>query len=522
MFANPTPLERRASTGDRASSRRRSVQVEDDPILAPEYTHQTPDISKAAKVLGVNPAKLSRSKSERKPRSRDIVDEDVFMTGADNDPASIDRTRDRKRKPKSKFEEDPAMVDPGRPLDNAGQFGHKRSDSGAKKLASGIGGVFGGLLSKTRSDSKRRNTYLTDDENARGLRRDDPRVRRGERVPSGGEADIEAVMAGVEGDEEREARRAARRARRAEREAADRAAGDVPRDAPRDAPRDIPRERDAPRAKDEDKEARRERRRKREEEIMEARRQEEREARRAARREQKAREDSDRLAEEAKEAERAERRRARRAEREREARADAAVDDAARMRKPDRRKSHADVPDEEEERRRRREERRAQRAAEEANARRRKSVPAGDKHSRDAEPRYMPAEGRVYRDSRKEREKPSWVHSGMDSWVNDHSDAPPPPEDAPITEAPMVEDTLADEDARRRLRRTRRQAQYIDEEDERRRRHEIRRREREREAMRSSEGSQPENQSRNEAMYTDPVPVPVAPAKGSWWRKFTG
>lgn len=498
------------------------------------------------------------SKSQANDTHADVTeDDDIVMVGADDDPTAAEKNREHKRKPKvifdklptdspaaaepvsfgiqepsrtprkriplarethanarkleqSKNEDDIVMVDGDGPSENVGQAGLKRSDSSAKKITAGLGGMFGGLLSKSRPEPKRRSTYLTDDEGARGLRREDRKVQREGRTPSGGDAnsadgpitDADVMMTAAGADEDREARRAARRARRAEREAADKAAEEAQRE----------------------KEARRERRRKREEEAMEARRQEEKEARRAARREQRAKEEADRQDEEAREAERAERRRARREQREREARMDTEGEDAARARKSDRRRSQADAPEDDEERRQRREERRALRAAEAAKADRRKSAPVMDKYSRDAVPRYMPAEGRVYKDreSRHRKEKGAWPHSGTDSWVKDHSDAPPPPEDGPVADAPLGEDTTADEDARRRLRRTRHGAEYDEEEEQRRRNRRARRREREGETVRSSEGSQPENRSRRDSGFVDTSRPPSVQGRGGWWKKITG
>ena len=186
----------------------------------------------------------------------------------------------------AKQDDDIVMVDAGGPSESL-----KRSDSVAKKA--GLGGMFGGLLSKSRPDNKRRSTALTDDEGLRGLRREERKVKRPAKDRADTDVDRDVTMSGATTEEDQEARREARRARRAEKEAAEEAAED------------------ARRAKDEEK---RERRRKQEEEA-EARRQEEKEARRTARREQKAQEEAERQAAEAKEVERTERRRARKGER---------------------------------------------------------------------------------------------------------------------------------------------------------------------------------------------------------------
>lgn len=189
MFANPPPLERRASTGGKSSSRRRSLQVDDSGLISPPPEDGPPVSSKAAKLLGINQGKLSRSKSERTRRTRDVTeDDDIVMVGADDDPTAAEKNREHKRKPKSKNEDDIVMVDGDGPSENVGQAGLKRSDSSAKKITAGLGGMFGGLLSKSRPEPKRRSTYLTDDEGARGLRREDRKVQREGRTPSGGDA----------------------------------------------------------------------------------------------------------------------------------------------------------------------------------------------------------------------------------------------------------------------------------------------------------------------------------------------
>jgi hypothetical protein len=400
----------------------------------------------------------------------------------------------------AKQEDDIVMVDAGGPSEKPGL---KRSDSSAKRA--GIGGMFGGLLSKSRPDNKRRNTALTDDE-GRSLRREDRKIKRPANERSeGNDVDRNVTMSGGAAEEDQEARREARRARRAEREAAEKAAED------------------ARRAKDEE---RRERRRKQEEE-MEARRQEEKEARRAARREQRAREDAEREAAAAKEAERAERRRARRAEREATQTdgEEPVTDDPGRLKRPDRRKSHMD---DDEERRQRHEQRRRNGLSEAPRTSRRMSAPVVDSYfdprngskSRNAGPEFLPADGPVYKDSRRKKEKAGWPHSGTDSWVKDHSDAPPPPEDAPPADDP-ADDPTADENARRNLRKTRRHSKYDDgagDQEERRRRRESRRREKE--VVRSSEGSQGDDRrsSRRDSVYINASRAPSA--QGGLFSRF--
>jgi hypothetical protein len=401
----------------------------------------------------------------------------------------------------AKADDDIVMVDAGGPSENIG--GLKRSDSSAKRAS--LGGVFGGLLSKSRPEPKRRSVALTDDEATRGLRREDRKIKRTAREAS---EPRDVTMSGGATEEDQEARREARRVRRAEREAAEKAADE------------------ARRARDEE---RRDRRRKQEEEA-EAKLQEEKDARRAARREARAREEeADRKAVEAKEQERAERRRARRAEK--EAQLDADQQDAdARAKKSERRRSYMEGPtDEEEDRRRRREERRRTSNDPTSKTSRRKSAPVVDDYY---EPRsgrkseYLPAEGPVYKSSKK---KPAWPHSGTDSWVQDHSDAPPPPDDAPPVEDEPVDDPIADENARRELKKARRRSKYDEVEDrddreERRRRKESRRAEREARdggaRVRSSEGSQGDGQrsSYRDSGYIAPSREPSA--QGGLFSRF--
>lgn len=501
MFGAAPPLsrsksvtERRSSTSGKTSSRRPSI-AEGTGLMSPP-----PEMSsKAARMLGVTPGKLARSKSEKQSKSRgmfslsplraDIAngiqdvddDDDIIMV----DAASPDKSsRDRKKKSKvlsdpifkpppavpmppgddnlpirkkrtstmnsianarilkqTKQEDDIVMVDAGGPSDAPGL---KRTDSIAKKA--GLGGMFGGLLSKSRPDNKRRSTALTDDEGARGLRREDRKIKRAAKDrPENDDADRDITMSGGAAEEDQDARREARRARKAQKEADERAVDE------------------ARRARDEE---RREKRRRQEEEA-EAKLREEKEARRAARREQRARDEEERLAneaKEAKEAERTERRRARRAERETHTDGEPLTEDPHRIRKSDRRKSYMDKPtDDDQDRKRRREERHI-RSSETPKTSRRKSAPIVDgyfdpRNGSKREPEFLPAEGPVYKDSR--RKKAGWPHSGTDSWVADHSDAPPPPPDDTPMDMNPVDDT-ADENARRALRKTRQQSRYGD------------------------------------------------------------
>ena len=398
----------------------------------------------------------------------------------------------------AKHDDDVVMVDAGGPSETP-----RRSESIAKKA--GLGGMFGGLLSKARPDTKR---HATEDDAARALRHEQRRMRRSATDPNEPrEVDPDVTMSGAAADEDQEARRAARRAKRAEREAVEKAADE------------------ARRAKDEE---RRERRRKHEEEA-EGRRQEEKDARRAARREAKAREDEEREPGGSKEAERAERRKSRRAERDGPQTDGEGFADESRPSKSDRRKSHMDTPGDDEERRRRHEERRAKRGVETPKASRRKSAPIVDSYFdprnggklRDAE--YLPADGPVYKHSSRKGRKEGWPHSGTDSWVKDHSEAPPPPE-GEIIDVELVEDPVADENERRRLRKTRRHPKDeggAEDPDERRRRRESKRRD----TIRSSEGSQGDaiRPSRRDSAYVDNSRAPSA-AGGlfSRFKKMTG
>uniref|UniRef100_L2G4I0 Uncharacterized protein n=1 Tax=Colletotrichum fructicola (strain Nara gc5) TaxID=1213859 RepID=L2G4I0_COLFN len=165
--------------------------------------------------------------------------------------------------------------------------------------------------------------------------------------------------------------------------------------------------------------------------------------------------------------------------------------------------------DEDEARRIRREERRAARAAAETGeevrhrgSRRRSTRESGDEGLASSRHRYR----------RDEEMKPAWPHSGTSSWVKEHTDAGPPPEDGGQAEAiPMTEDEMRRE-RRERRRRARYEEGTADEADDRRRK--ARREERERRyAGGGSEGS---DERRRQAMFSDATP------RSSWWRKWTG
>ena len=464
---------------DLAADRRTGLDDEDDIVM----------------VDGDDLTSPEKSTRDRKGKPKVIADPSFKAPPAvPMPPGDYDLPERRKRMPptkdmnansrlskQTKQDDDIVMVDAGGPSENPGL---KRSDSSAKKP--GLSGMFGGLLAKSRPDNKRRSTALTDDEGARGLRREDRKIKRAATDRS--QPDIDVTMSGGAAEEDQEAKREARRARRAEREAAEKTADE------------------ARRIKDEE---RRERRRKQEEEA-EAKLREEKESRRAARREQKAREEEDRLAAEVKDAARTERRRARRAERDVQTDGEPMTEDPVRLKKSDRRKSHMDGPvEDDEDRRRRREERHRMRSSDAPRTSRRKSAPVVNDYfdSRNGSkkaPEYLPADGPVYKNAKSK--KVGWPHSGTDSWVQDHSDAPPPPDDTPAVEPTPAEDPIADENARRELRKTRRHSKYddgADDQDERRRRKESRRAEKEN--VKSSEGSQGDGRrsSRRESAYID-------------------
>ncbi|KIN04084.1 hypothetical protein OIDMADRAFT_18177 [Oidiodendron maius Zn] len=177
--------------------------------------------------------------------------------------------------------------------------------------------------------------------------------------------------------------------------------------------------------------------------------------------------------------------------------------------------------DEDEDRRRRREERhRTSYEAPQKTSRRKSEAVADSYHeSRSGKKsEYLPAEGPVYKSSSKK--KAAWPHSGTDSWVQEHSDAPPPPEDAPPVDDEPVSDPIADEDARRELKKARRRSKYddVDDREERRRRREPRRVERE--GKRSSEGSQGEGRrsSYRDSGYIAPSREPSA--QGGLFSRF--
>lgn len=396
-------------------------------------------------------------------------------------------------------DDDIVMVDAGGPSENHQPPSFKKSESRAKKA--GLGGMLGGFLSKARPDATRkRSTAQTDDE-GRGLRREGRKVKRAR--DAGTDGDMDATMVGAATDDDQEARRATRRARRAEREAAETAAED------------------ARKANDE-----RSTRRRKREGGDEIRRQEDREARRAARREARAVEEAARIAED----ERAERRRARRAEKEAAA---AQVNDLLspnreKRHKSERRRSTMDAATTDDDRR----DRRRHRTSETPRSSRRRVTEPDIKDyfdprnssRRKGNDDVIPADGDVYRSSTKHKTKrPGWPHSGTDSWVKDHSDAPPPPEDEGGPSVQAVDDTEADEETRRKLRKTRRTSRYEDdpnEDAERRRRRESRKAEKEQ--VRSMESGSQGRTSRRDSGFVEQVLPRATSTAGGWWSKIKG
>lgn len=168
---------------------------------------------------------------------------------------------------------------------------------------------------------------------------------------------------------------------------------------------------------------------------------------------------------------------------------------------------HVEGSDDEEERRRRREARRAEKAN------RSRPVPTDNYvYPRERSSRHTD-------DERAKKRTPTWPHSGTSSWVKEHSDAGPPPEDGLTTDAPPATD---DEEARRAARRAarRRERERYDEanreyEDDQRRRR-ARREERERRERRVGGSDGSGEKAQREQLFMDATP------RSSWWKKLTG
>lgn len=488
VFASTPPISRSISTREKRhkegkSSRRTSIDVNNGMISPPP--EEMPEInSKAAKILGIGEGMgIDRSISSRKKSSRPIEDDDIVMVGAnDAGPSPEKSSRRRPSKVSSSKsiksimmlhadnvlkqsyarDDDIVMVDAA---DATPTPGLRRSNT-TGSARKGLGSLFGGILSTPRTEARRRNTYHTD----------------GEDAGAATEADVEAV-------------KAARRARRVEREVTERSKS----------------------------ETRREKRR-RQEEAAEAQRQAEKEARRVERRAARAREEEERRTTEEKDAAREERRRQKRAEREKEREAleiggedaDAEARRAARRERRKARTGESDLENDED-RRRRRAERRAARDAEGKSLPRRRTEPVEDdfvyprperisrRHTDDME-----------RGSRESAaEAPTWPHSGLSSWVKDHSDAGPPPEDGGMTTEAVDDENGGDEDAARRERRRRRRYGDTDVEgsgDRERRRK--RREER-------SDGSDERRRERKGSLFVDGPGARGSGGIGGFWKKLT-
>ena len=380
-------------------------------------------------------------RDRREHKSRRNKRDSAYMSGAlgNEDAVMVDAPRDEMRV--TSGPDDIAFVD--RPS------AMRRTDS--IKKGGIIGGILGAFAGKPNMERRQSRAYESDydasrrkrssayeEDPSKRLRREDRRLHRsqrsadGEGYPDGGPDDAEDPAA-------REARRAERRERR------ERYLAEDPERAARHEARRAEHHRLA--QEDEDRRRREERRA----------RHAEREARRP---------DEDRLAqdEEAKNEERRERRRQRDQMR---------MDEDAARPKAERRRSHA--PEDDESRRARHEERRMRHSMAEA---------SGDKerprHSRRRSERPAPVEG--YFD-RRNGEHPSYgdgapddadgapfMKTGKDkaaSWVHSVSDAPPPPIEATIIDAPVhyatdyAPDPMMDEDlTARELRHSRRKANH--------------------------------------------------------------
>jgi hypothetical protein len=371
----------------------------------------------------------------------------------------------------------------------------KRSQSVGK--SSRFSGLFSRLQSATKPESsrpenRRRSTFATTD---------DEGVARSHKA----EEDVTVT------DGEAEKRREARRARRAERDASNKAADD------------------AQRAKEEN---RREKRRKQDDDN-DARRQEERDARRAERRTQKLRDEADRQDADERDAGRSERKKLRK---ERDADGETPTRPSSRNerrksglldgdRDRTRERASSRDRDDDQERRRRREAKRAARDAEAA------EPGIKERLTRRLSKRRDDGNGGGYvypREKSRGASKKAWPHSGgTDSWVKEHSDAPPPPEDGegvPDADGHRTEGEADDEEAARRKRRAaRRRSMYdapepADDDAQRRRRARERERERERDrdARTASDGSD-DRKHRHGSVFGE-----GATPRSSWWKKIAG
>jgi hypothetical protein len=481
--AAPPPPSRSKSTRQPSSrdaprpSRRHSTAVDDNGMISPppEDSGANNVAAKAAKVMGfTGRSGTLKEKKRRVPDPYAIDSDDMVMVDApnvDEPPRERREHKTRRNKRDSAYmsgalgNEEPVMVDAPRdearvtsgPDDIAfvdRPSAMKRGDSIRKGgLIGGILGAFAGA-GKANAEKRQSRAYESDydasrrkrgpaydDDPSKRLRREDRRLHRsqrsadGETYPDGGMTDAEDPAA-------REARRAERRERR-ERILAE----DPERAARHEARRRAERERLA--QEDEDQ-----------------RRRDERRARHAERDSRRPEDDRHAQDDEARNEERRERRRQREQQR---------MDEEAAAARPrtERRRSHA--PEDDEARRARHEERRMRHSMAEAAAEKERP-----RHSRRRSERPAPVEG--YFDRRNGEQDgaplpyddadgapPFAVKTGKDktaSWVHSISDAPPPPIEATIIDAPVhfaADNTpdamMMDEDlTARELRHSRRKA----------------------------------------------------------------
>lgn len=429
------------SSDRRNNSHRHSLQ-EVGGLLSPE-----PNVTgKAARILGLGTRIHNKNKSEHHSKQMDSGPEP-------KDSHSRPPVSNGRRSYARNGENDVPTSD--------SDVSIRRSPSSAKRAS--LGGMFGSfLLSKPRPDNNQQSSTAQHEDESRGLRRGERKVKRSHGISQDRKLDIRMTGAAV--DEDQEARRAARRAKRAERDAKDKAAED------------------AQRAKDDERHERRQKRT----EAEEAARQKDRVARREARKQQK-------LAEEVEFEAHMERRKGRRAARETVARDVPVQDVNSRPHKPDRQQSTRD--------------------AEMSKVSKHDEAKSPEDYfdSRNGSRRHflidetMPAKGSTYKDDKRRKgQRPGWPHSGTDSWVKDHLNSPAPPSEeqkATSVKAEDIDDAGEEEHHRlRKTRRAKRESRHVGGEEEKKKRRDARRAER--------DGS--------------PLNSPMKESKGGWWRKIAG
>lgn len=437
LFSTPQPSRskstRVSSSATKPSSRRHSTAMEDIGLASPP-----PEMSaKAAKLTGVNRSKSTREKKTRLiPDPYPIDSDDMIMVDAPEDSAKdMDEPKEKKTSSRSKRHQmsgglgelDDGMVDEQVKLNHDlddGAFVERPAPSrraSTMKKAGLMGGIFGAFGASSRPSAERRHSRYDaedagasrrkrdaayDDDGSKRLRREDRKVHRSSRKATDGDGLTDAApITDAEVDEAREARRRERRERRAREE-----------------------------AEEADRQARRDERRRakaREEDDRQAREDEVRRARRRARRAEE-----ERLAREEEEA---------RAERHERRRQRAAEETHAKSSRPtpDRRHSSymdAAPADDDEARRIRREERRLRRSADVGAA-----VSGRDRER----PRTSRRQSEYLEDRNGE---PTSSHGAIpeafahaiktggdktSSWVHSVNDAPPPPIEGTIIDAPV-------------------------------------------------------------------------------------